>query len=246
MIEIDQLSLLLGIDIPFPQAAISIHVPTLEDISHMKENRFFLACEVLVFSKEFLSEQDKTNLENQTNFDIIMSMIKEPRALEMQIAVTMLLTLMFPYCQILLNDNNIELIDQEGEKHIIDNSNFDDLQKIIKVIFNLKDNKEEKYNPRGDLASKIAKKLEERKRKLAERANKLKKEEDSVAVFARYVSILCGRFPFTDIKKYTVYELFETFMRIEAEEQYKTYVKAKMAGAKDLEEVDHWMKDLHP
>ena len=27
--------------------------------------------------------------------------------------------------------------------------------------------------------------------------------------------------------------------------EYDIYVQAKMAGAKDLEEVDNWMKDIH-
>jgi hypothetical protein len=44
--------------------------------------------------------------------------------------------------------------------------------------------------------------------------------------------------------QYTVYQLFEEFHRFRMKESFDIYIQAKMAGAKDLEEVDNWMNDF--
>ena len=45
--------------------------------------------------------------------------------------------------------------------------------------------------------------------------------------------------------QYTVYQLFDEFKRYELKLNWDIYLQAKMAGAKDLKEVDDWMKDIH-
>ena len=44
---------------------------------------------------------------------------------------------------------------------------------------------------------------------------------------------------------YTIYQLFDEWERFCLKMNYDAYVKAKMFGAKDLEEVENWMKDIH-
>ena len=44
---------------------------------------------------------------------------------------------------------------------------------------------------------------------------------------------------------YTVYQLFDEFQRFQLKTAYDIYIKARMAGAKDLEEPEDWTKDLH-
>ena len=46
--------------------------------------------------------------------------------------------------------------------------------------------------------------------------------------------------------QYTVYQLFDEFQRFELKQSHDTYLKAKLAGAKDLDEVENWMKNIHP
>jgi len=48
---INDLLLLSGNDIPFVEAQISIHQPTLKEISFIGEDIFFIGCEFLNFSK---------------------------------------------------------------------------------------------------------------------------------------------------------------------------------------------------
>ena len=45
--------------------------------------------------------------------------------------------------------------------------------------------------------------------------------------------------------KYTVYQLFDEFQRFELKQEYDLYIKAKLAGAKDMKDPEDWRKDLH-
>ena len=44
---------------------------------------------------------------------------------------------------------------------------------------------------------------------------------------------------------YTIYQLLDEFHRFELKVNYDTYVKFKIAGAKDLKDPEDWMKDIH-
>ena len=43
----------------------------------------------------------------------------------------------------------------------------------------------------------------------------------------------------------SVSQLFDEFERFKLKMNYDIYFQAKMAGAKDLKEVEDWMKDIH-
>jgi hypothetical protein len=66
------LLLLSGNDIPFPLAQITIHTPKIKEIAYVGETPFFSGCELIKFSKDNLSQEDKVRLSNCTNFDVIM------------------------------------------------------------------------------------------------------------------------------------------------------------------------------
>ena len=42
-----------------------------------------------------------------------------------------------------------------------------------------------------------------------------------------------------------VYQLFDEYQRFELKMQSDWYLQARLAGAKDLKEVEDWMKDIH-
>ena len=73
---IDELLLLSGNDIPFPKARLTIHQPTLKEIAYITEQRFWAGCELIRFNKDFLSDEDRINLLNRSNFNIIMTIIQ--------------------------------------------------------------------------------------------------------------------------------------------------------------------------
>ena len=95
---INDLLLLSGNDIPFIQAQINIHQPTIREIAYLGEEDFFTGVQLLNFSKNILSEEDRINLENHTNFDILIAILREQNAVmqKNRNCVNMLLSLIFP------------------------------------------------------------------------------------------------------------------------------------------------------
>lgn len=118
---INNLLLISGVDIPFPQARLTIHQPTIKEISYIGEENFFLGCEILNYSQP---EKDKKRLKNKTNFDIIMSILKskDPSVLKSKVSAMMVLSLMFPDYQISIDEKSIVLV-KEQEKFFLNNEN---------------------------------------------------------------------------------------------------------------------------
>lgn len=242
---LNDLLLLSGTDIPFQQAQISIHQPTIKEISFIGEEAFFIGCELLNFSKDILSTEDKTNLEDKTNFEVFMSIMKDKSltAQKGKISAFMILTLMFPEYEIYIQKDCISLI-KGDDVHSINNQNFEIFKEIVVAMFCLKSRSSEPdYNPVGNKAKELAEKMKKGRQKAAA----AKGESQKVNLLSRYISILSvGENKSLDtLLDYTVYQLFDEFNRFELKQKYDIYVQAKMAGAKDLEEVDNWMKDIH-
>lgn len=246
---LSDLTLLSGNDIPFIPAEIVIHQPRLKEIGLIGEEEYFTGCEMLNFSKDMLSEEDRSRLEDKSNFNILIAILKERNAVmqKNRNCIEMVLTLLFPNYIVTIEDRGIVLKkEDEKEEHIINESNFNEFQEIVKEIFayNKKENEKEKFNPAGELSKKIANKLRKRHQKIAELKNEQNKKID---IISRYVSILAvGQSKdINTLLNYTLYQLFDEFKRYELKVQYDTYLKAKLAGATDLKDVDDWMKDIH-
>ena len=60
----NELLLLSGNDIPIAKANLLLHQPTIKEIAYVGEEIFFSGCEFLRFSKNNLSIEDKSHLEN--------------------------------------------------------------------------------------------------------------------------------------------------------------------------------------
>lgn len=242
---IDGLLLLSGNDIPFYSAGLSIHQPTIKEIAYLGEENFFTGYEWINISKNILSEEDKINLEKQTDFDILIAILGEHNAvmLKNRNCVEMVLALLFPEYQISFEQDKITLTKEE-EIHSIDNSNFVEFRQIFNAIFPIKeDGKKKDYNPSGELAKKIASKLARGRQKAAA----AKKESQKVDILSRYLSILSvgQRKDMNDYLHYTLYQLFDEHKRYTLKSGHDMYIKAKLAGAQDLKEVEDWMQDIH-
>lgn len=244
---IDPFILNSKIDIPFVGAQVAVHQPSLEEIAYIGgQDVLFPGCELLRISKNILNENDKVDLDKITNFDILMQIISMPspelkRPIE---NAKMVFELLFPQYEIQWSPP-FEISLRRGEELCsINRSNYDELREIISEMFCLKKSgQEDEYNPTGELSRRIAEKLKERHKIMAERYGGSKKS----SIFDRYISILSVGLQKdkNELMKYSVYQLFDEFERYQAKVAYDIYVQAKMAGAKDIEEVDNWMKDLH-
>lgn len=240
----NELLLLSGNDIPFIEAQVTIHQPTIKEIAYIGEEAFFTGCELINFSKNILPEQDKMNLEDKTNFDILIAILRERNAVMQRNrnCVEMVLALIFPWYTIDIASDAI-VLEKEEERHLINNDNFETFKTIFNMMFSFSKDESRDYNPSGEVAKRIAEKLKQRHQKLAE----LKEGKQKIDILSRYVSILAvgEHKDMNSLLNLSVYQLFDEFERFKLKMSYDIYFQAKMAGAKDLKEVEDWMKDIH-
>lgn len=244
---LNDLLLLSGNDIPFPEAQITIHVPTVKEIGLIGEESFYGGCGALNFSKDNLTEEDRINLANVDDFEILMMIMDNtnPEMRKTRIDMLRVLTLMFPEYQIELTRKSINL-KKDDEISSINKDNFSIFKEILVAMFCLKgrgDDSEPEYNPGGKLAREIADKIHKRRQVIAEQQGGQK-----IAILSRYSSILSVglELDLNTVLNYTVYQLFDQYERFELEEQFDIHLRAQLAGARDLKDVDDWRKDIHP
>lgn len=247
---INELLLLSNNDIPLPEARLVIHVPTLKEIALIGEKSFNIGCQFLNFSKESLSDEDKSRLVDKTDFEVFMSVMNSTDKIQYKTDTMMVLTLLFPDYYFSLKADKI-VFKKDDFTTELNKENYPFFKDIICDIFCLKKvlSSEGVYSPADKQAAKIAEKFKKRHEKLNKLKNGQSEEgEQKVSIFVRYVSILSVGLQ-KDINllmDYNVYQLLDEFTRFQKKQEFDAYIQAKMAGAKDLEDVDNWMNDIHP
>jgi len=245
---INELLLLSGNDVPIEEINLLLHPPTIKEIALIGEDNFYAGCEFWRFTKNRLSQEDKSRLENITNFEIIMSIMREnnPSVQRNKTCALMVLSLLFPIYQVQIEKDKI-LLKKDDLIFELNKNNFDSFVKVLNEILCLGGGEDEAgYNPSGSLAERIAAKLEEGRRKRAE-LHRNEENNQKIAILSRYVSILAvgENKDINTLLNYTIYQLFDEFQRYQLKFNWDIHLKAQMAGAKDLQEVDDWMKDIH-
>ena len=229
---------------------MSIHQPKIKEIAFLGENTFYLGSNFLCFSKDNLSEEDKRNLVNQSDFEILMSIMNhKDKAKDIGVNITaaeLVLSLIFPNYEVVKMPNMMLLnkTGQDGKKeqHILNSDNFNEFKSIVKSMFCLDLSSGITYNPANKLAEKIAKKLEERHKKLSQKDGN---ENQQINILNRYISILAlgNHHTIPQLMEYTVYQLFNEFQRFEKKYSYDAWFQAKLAGAEGLDDVQNWLSD---
>ncbi len=243
----NDLLLLSGNDIPIEEVHLLLHPPTIKEISYIGEEAFFSGCEFLKFNKNKLNTEDRNRLENTSNFEILMSIMREknPSVQKTKIEATMVLALLFPTYEIQIDEINMIIkFKQENNEFYLNKDNYDYFIKVLNEVLCLDGGANDSdYNPSGSLASQIADKLRDRHNKLAAR----NKDNQKVAILSRYISILAvgENKDMNSLLNYTIYQLFDEFKRFQLKLAWDIHIKAQLAGAKDLEDVDDWMDDIH-
>lgn len=115
----NDLLFLSGNNIPFIGAQLIIHQPTIKEVGLIGEEAFFTGCQLLNFSKNLLTEEDKSNLEDKTNFDILIAILREQNAVmqKNRNCVNMVLALLFPEYSIQFKKDCILL--QKDRKSVV-------------------------------------------------------------------------------------------------------------------------------
>lgn len=246
----NELLFLSGNDVLIEEIQLLMHPPKIKDIAFIGEDNFFGGCELLRFDKDKLTTEDRSHLDSFSNFEILMSIMREknPNMQKSIKAASFVLTLLFPTYDIKWDFENLKIIFIQDEHEVyLDKNNYDIFSKYLNELLCLDgDAKESDYNPSGSLASKIADKLKDRHAKLAQRDAK---GSQKIAILSRYVSILAvgENKDMNSLLNYTIYQLFDEFKRFQLKEAWDIHIKSLLAGAsaEDSKEVDDWMDDIH-
>lgn len=241
---INKTTLSSGVDIPFIEAQLTIHPPTLREISFIGEDTFFIGCELLNCQKKDFLKQGNFDSKNLSNFDILMSIMNDrTKDTKSQREKTkQVLNLIFPKYEIFYTQDQILFVLDQNTLSM-NKKNYDSFQSIINDLFMLdKHNKkgnQQQYNPADDKANAIAEKLYKARDKVA----KQKGEDTELFILGKYADILSiglgiDRNVFNN---YTVWQLYNAFDRYMLKYNWDLTMKCKLAGASKVEDVENWM-----
>ena len=236
-------------DIPFPSAQIVIHQPSINEIQLIGETTQIIGANAI--TKDYQNFQDNSGLENLSNFDILMKIISSKTEQTRQVteAIQQLFVLLFPTCQTFFTPSSI-LLKEEGQMHMIDNSNFEDFRRIIYDVFCLAElhgeNVDEEYNPAGDRARALVEKFRKKREYLAELRKGRGENKELISLYGRYINILAvGEHKDKNVlSNYSVYQLVEEFKRFQLKESFDFTYQAKLAGATKIKDPKDWMADM--
>ena len=201
-----RLALLTGIDIPIEECQLIIHQPSLFDISFIGEQNFFVGVQCLCLHKTMFIE-DKTVLSKINNFQIFMTIMQEKTAKDKKDAVKQVLTLLFPSYKVLFTPSSL-LFQHQDNSIIIDESNFESLQNVLRQIFCMKTGPMDQtaFNPADKKAKEIADKLMRGRARIA-----AEKGSSNTSIFSQYMSILTIglHIPLAEMSKLTMFQLYD-------------------------------------
>lgn len=237
-----RLALMTGIDIPIEECQLIIHQPTLKEIGYLGEEDFFIGAQCLALNKMMFT-QDKTILTDTSNFQIFMTIMLEPKALDKKRSTQQLLSILFPAYKISFTPNSLLFIG-EGGTTIVDTNNFDSLQEVVKQVLCINSSANQTgFNPANDKAKEIAEKLMRGRQRVA-----AQKGEQNSSILSRYISILTiglNSMSLNDTLNLTLYQLYDLVERYTLYVNWDIDIRSRLAGAKPDSKPDDWMKNIH-
>ena len=187
--------------------------------------------------------QDKTILDATSNFQIFMTIMLEPKALDKKKATLQLLSILFPTYKISFTPNSIIFI-TEGGNVVVDANNFDSLQEVVKQVLCINSSANQTgFNPANDRAKEIAEKLMRGRQRVAEQ-----KGDTNSSVLSRYISILTiglHSMSLDNVINLTLYQLYDLVERYTLYTNWDIDIRSRLAGAKPDSKPDDWMKNIH-
>ena len=239
-----RLAMMCGIDLPVPECQLVIHQPRLKEIALLGEQDFFIGAQCLTLNKSMFNTEGKDILDNINNFQIFMMVMNEKEAKEKKIATTQVLQLLLPSHKVLFTPRSIVLTGGANGSITIDESNFESLQEILKMVFCTKNGPmdQQSFNPQGDKAKEIAEKLMRGRARIA-----AEKGDMNTSVFSQYLSILTVglNLPLSELTNLTMFQLYDLVERYNLYIAWDIDLRSRLAGGKPDRHPDNWMKNIH-
>ena len=238
-----KLALITGADIPIPECQLVLHQPTIKEIAFMGEDEFFVGVQTLTLHKSMFMDKDKGVPESITNFQIFMTIVNGKETADKKEIVKQLFLIIFPKYKVLFTPNSILFQDDNGN-HMVDASNFESLQEILRMVFcvNSTDMDKQAFNPANDAAKEIAEKLMRGRQRVAAQSG-----ENNHSIFSQYLSVLVigTQLGFNELQTYTMYQIFDLMERYSLYTNWDIDLRCRLAGGKPDTQPDNWMKNIH-
>lgn len=238
-----KLALITGADIPIPECQLVLHQPTIKEIAFMGEHEFFVGVQTLTLHKSMFMDKDKGVPESITNFQIFMTIVNGKETVDKKEIVKQLFLIIFPKYKVLFTPNSILFQDDNGN-HMVDASNFESLQEILRMVFcvNSTDMDKQAFNPANDAAKEIAEKLMRGRQRVAAQSG-----ENNHSIFSQYLSVLTigTQLGFNELQTYTMYQIFDLMERYSLYTNWDIDLRCRLAGGKPDTQPDNWMKNIH-
>ena len=242
MVDI-RLALMAGSDIPIPKCQITLHQPSIKEISFLGETDFFIGVQCLCLHKSMFVE-DKAALSDINNFQIFMTMMMDASTADKKVCVQQLLNMLFPKYKVLMTPRSI-LFQSDGGSQVVDESNFEILQDVIRQVFcaNTGPMDQQAFNPANDAAREIAQKLMRGRQRVA-----AQRDGGSQSSFGRYLSILTiglNSMSLHDLVNCTMYQMYDLLERYILHINWDLNIRTRLAGGKPDSQPEDWMKNIH-
>ena len=237
-----RLAMMCGTDLPVPECQLIIHQPRIKEISLLGEQEFFIGAQCLTLNKSMFV-QDKEVLENINNFQIFMMVMNEKEAKDKRNATQQVLQLLLPSYKVLFTPRTL-IFSQEGQNTIIDETNFEFFQEVLKLVFCAKNGPmdQQSFNPQDQKAREIAEKLMRGRARIA-----AEKGGSNSSVLSQYLSILAigTSMQLQNLMDLTMFQLYDLIERYDLYINWDIDLRSRLAGGKPDKHPDNWMKNLH-
>ena len=237
-----RLAMMCGTDLPVPECQLIIHQPRIKEISLLGEQEFFIGAQCLTLNKSMFV-QDKEALENINNFQIFMMVMNEKEAKDKRNATQQVLQLLLPSYKVLFTPRTL-IFSQEGQNTIIDETNFEFFQEVLKLVFCTKNGPmdQQSFNPQDQKAREIAEKLMRGRARIA-----AEKGGSNSSVLSQYLSILTigTSMQLQNLMDLTMFQLYDLIERYDLYINWDIDLRSRLAGGKPDKHPDNWMKNLH-
>ena len=236
------LALITGVDIPIPECQLTVHQPSIKEISMLgenSENKFWDGIRYICVN-DLIDEEASLKL---SSFQVFITIMSDKKMLEKKNIILNVLTLLFPKYTINLTPRAL-LFNYNKETIIIDENNFSSLQEVLRQISCLNGSKGDQFNPGNAAAAEIARKLERGRQRVAAQKQGA---DNNASVFSQYLSILTVglHISLLELIKLTIFQLYYLIERYTLFVNYDLDIRSRLAGGQPDNQPENWMKIIH-
>lgn len=238
-----RLAMMCGNDLPVPQCQVAVHQPRIKEIGMIGEQDFFIGAQCLTINSSMFV-QDKGLLPNVNNFQIFMMIMNDKETKDKKASTLQVLQILFPDYKPMMTPRSL-ILSREGQQTLIDETNFEYLQDILRLVFCTKTGSmdQQAFNPANDKAREIAQKLMRGRERIAAQNG-----SSNTSVFSQYLSVLTvglNSMSIKDMADLTIYQLYDLVERFNLYLAWDLDIRSRLAGGKPDKHPDNWMKNIH-